>query len=128
MVASETLRRLTRLLAEELPPAISLRHELHADPEVSHEENRTRKRLVSELGGGELIAGKSLLVTGNQDAGPKVFLRAEMDALPIQEETAVAWASSGGFMHACGHDVHMTGLVAATRALRRFDEPLPVAP
>ncbi len=58
--------------------------------------------------------------------GPAVYLRAEMDALPIPEQTGVAFASKTGAMHACGHDVHMAALVAVMRATRRLENTLPV--
>jgi amidohydrolase len=119
---------LTRLLNEELPRAVALRHELHARPELSHHEVATRERLISAIDAeATTVAGKSLLFSAQQDARPVVVLRAELDGLPIQEETNVTWISRGKAMHACGHDVHMAGLVAVMRAIRRLEPALPVA-
>lgn len=55
---------------------------------------------------------------------PVVLLRADMDALPVVEETGLVWASTNGNMHACGHDLHMTGIVGAARALSELRDDL----
>lgn len=74
-------------------------------------------------------AGASAAVSGTTASGtaaahrPVVLLRADMDGLPVVEETGLDWASTNGNMHACGHDLHMTGIVGAARALAaRRDE------
>ena len=53
-------------------------------------------------------------------------VRAELDALPLTEQTPVAWASRNGASHACGHDVHLAALTVAGRAVRRVGGPLPL--
>ena len=58
-------------------------------------------------------------------SGPSIALRGELDALPVREETNVAWSAVNGAMHACGHDVHLAALVAVARAARSL--PLPGA-
>jgi amidohydrolase len=127
-VAGDDLPPLERVLEAELPAAVALRHELHAGAELSHHEGDTRERLVAFLGGDyERVAGKSLLFGAAVGPRPIVVLRAEMDALPLEEATEVEWASGTGAMHACGHDVHMAALAAAMRALRRLRPPLPVS-
>jgi amidohydrolase len=119
---------LTRLLDKELPRAVALRHELHAGPELSHHEMATRERLISAIEAeATTVSGKSLLFSSQRSARPLVVLRAEMDGLPIREDTDVTWTSRGKVMHACGHDVHMAGLVAVMRAVRRLEPALPVA-
>jgi amidohydrolase len=116
------------LLDEELPDAVALRHQLHAGPELSHQEVATRERLIAAMQAEtSAVAGKSLLFSAPRDGRPVVVLRAEMDGLPIQEDTDVTWTSRGRVMHACGHDVHMAGLVAVMRAVRRLEPALPVA-
>jgi amidohydrolase len=110
----------------------ALYKDLHAHPELSHHEHRTAKRVAAELErcgctvqtgiGGTGVAG--LLANGD---GPTVLLRAELDALPIAEDTGVDYASTvtttgaGGqqvpVAHACGHDLHMACLLAAVRLL-----------
>jgi amidohydrolase len=116
-------------LARELPGAIELRRRLHEVAEVAHREDRTRAALSDALGSGEwepVAGGKSLLA--RSDPGRVgIVLRAEMDALPIEEESGAPYACRAGAMHACGHDVHMAALVAAFRALRSLEDAPPFA-
>ncbi|WP_405671306.1 amidohydrolase [Streptomyces sp. NBC_01530] len=97
--------------------------DLHRNPELSLQEHRTAAKLSERLAkagyetaegiGGTGVAG--LLRNGD---GPVVLLRADMDALPVQEETGLPYASEvPGVMHACGHDLHMTRLAGAAEAL-----------
>jgi amidohydrolase len=106
--------------------------DLHAHPELSHHEHRTAQRVARELEkcgaavqtgiGGTGVVG--LLANGD---GPTVLLRAELDALPIAEDTGVDYASTvtttGAdgqqvpVAHACGHDLHMACLLAAVRLM-----------
>jgi hippurate hydrolase len=111
----------------------ALRRDLHAHPELGFEEERTgrvvRETLVSlgiehHVGIGR--TGIVAVVRGQRDsAGRSVGLRADMDALPMQEENDFAHRSRyDGRMHGCGHDGHTTMLLAAARYLaetRRFD-------
>jgi amidohydrolase len=114
-------------LDAELDAAIALRHELHSDAEPSGAEHRTAARVAAALGAPDapVVAetGRLLRIGG---PGPCIAVRAELDALPIAEETGVSWASRTGVMHACGHDVHLAGLVAFCRAARVADLPVPV--
>jgi amidohydrolase len=99
---------------------IELRRAIHQNPELSHEENATSALVRGELeaaGIGPIIkvAGTGLIVDipGNSD-GPTLAIRADLDALPITEQTGLAFASKNdGVMHACGHDSH-TAMVLAT--------------
>ncbi|MEU5594277.1 amidohydrolase [Streptomyces sp. NPDC020298] len=97
--------------------------DLHRHPELSMAEHRTAGRLAVRLRaagfetvegvGGTGVAG--LLRNGD---GPAVLLRADMDALPVREETGLPYASQAdGVMHACGHDLHVTWLAGAAAAL-----------
>lgn len=112
-------------LAGELTGAVALRHELHAHPELSGSEVWTAARVAAALGdpGAPVVAGVGRTVRVGPPRGPAVALRAELDALPLAEKTGVAFASAGQAMHACGHDVHLAALVAATRALQRAGAP-----
>lgn len=109
-----------------LPDLKEIRHHLHRHPELSFEEYDTSaflQRQLEELGipvrSG--LAGTGLVATIpglNPDSGC-IALRADMDALPITEENTHDFISQRpGIMHACGHDVHMTCLLGATRLLQ----------
>ncbi len=119
-----------RLLAEwdaalqaELPDAVELRHRLHASPEVSGAEERTAELVAAAIGGeAERVAGTGRVLRIGPP-GPAVAVRAELDALPLVEQTHAPWASANDAMHACGHDVHLAGVVALARAARRVALP-----
>lgn len=117
-------------LQRELPRAVLLRHELHAAARVSGDEGDTLEQMLSALPVGGVVAripGHAAIV-GYAGDGPVIALRAELDALPLDEATGAPWAATGGAMHACGHDVHMAAAVAVARALRNSGEvPLPLA-
>lgn len=119
--------------AQIAPSLIKLRHEFHMYPELSLEEFNTSARIRRELDalGIPHFTPESLptAVIGylNEDhAGPVVALRADIDALPIQEQLSLDYASvHPGKMHACGHDVHMTMLLGAARLLKAHERALP---
>jgi amidohydrolase len=127
---------LTALLAAELPAAVELRHELHRYPELSGVEARTAATAAAAMGApdavdagstttaGTVVANTGRLIRIGPPAGPAIAIRAELDALPITEETGAAWSSVTGVMHACGHDVHLAALAALGRAARRADLPV----
>ncbi len=129
MTLSEGLRA---GLAAQLTAAVALRHELHAGAEVSGSEVATSALVAAALGdpSAETVAETGRLVRIGRADGPCIAVRAELDALPITEETGVPWASSTGAMHACGHDVHLAALTAFGRAARLADAtgelPVPV--
>jgi amidohydrolase len=103
---------------------VGLRRRLHADPEIGLDLPRTRDKVLAALDGLplELSLGQALTsVTGvlrGARPGPVVLLRADMDALPVQERTGLDFASRvDGVMHACGHDLHTAMLVGAAHLL-----------
>jgi hippurate hydrolase len=117
----------------------ALRHHLHTNAEVGLHLPRTQRILLDALDGlgleislGRDLTSVTAVLRGNKEGpaarrgnsdGPVVLLRADMDALPMAEETGLAYASDGPSMHACGHDMHMAGLVGAARLLaERRDE------
>ncbi|HEY7147491.1 MAG TPA: amidohydrolase [Streptosporangiaceae bacterium] len=125
--ASESLRAaLAAALAAELPAAIELRHELHREPELSGAETRTAAAVAAALGAPDArpVAGTGRLIRIGPRAGPSIAIRAELDALPLAEQTGAAWASRAGAMHACGHDVHLAALTALARAARAVELPV----
>ncbi|TDC68030.1 M20 metallopeptidase family protein [Streptomyces hainanensis] len=102
---------------------VALRRELHADPEVGLDLPRTQRRILAALAGLGLEittgAGTTSVVAVLRGAapGPTVLLRGDMDALPVAEATGLPYAATNGAMHACGHDLHVAGLVGAARLL-----------
>ena len=104
---------------------LSLRRDLHRNPELSWKENRTVELLsatVASLGVADIrrVANTGLVVRvpGLDHSAPVVALRGDIDALPIQEDTGLPFSSvNSGVMHACGHDVHASWAVAATQLL-----------
>ncbi|WFR64763.1 amidohydrolase [Paenibacillus amylolyticus] len=111
---------------------ITIRRHLHRNPELSGEERETTAAIRSWLEEeGVRIADEYVLRTGliaevGQGDGPVVALRADIDALPIQEETKLEFASQvAGKMHACGHDAHTAILIGAARLLKQRESTLP---
>lgn len=107
---------------------IALRRELHAHPELSLHEERTARRVCEELAAMgvpyELVDGGSIVATIGH-GGRRVALRADMDALPVTEETGAEYASqTPGVMHACGHDAHTAMLLGAARVLKELEGEL----
>src|SRR5215208_6218446 len=125
---TDLLRALLGSLEDELPRATALRERLHASPEPSHEERGTAGLVAGDLETESIkpVAGTGLLARVGPP-GDAVAVRAELDALPIREETGAPFAAANGFMHACGHDVHMAALAAVFRAAGRIEERLPKA-
>lgn len=104
----------------------------HRNPELSFQETKTAKRLAKELrrAGAKVktgVGGTGVVGMIRNGEGPMVLVRADMDGLPIREETGLVYASTRTqkgadgkvvpVMHACGHDVHMTALVGTARRL-----------
>ncbi|CAI6083116.1 N-acetylcysteine deacetylase [Paenibacillus sp. JJ-100] len=111
---------------------IAIRRHLHRNPELSGEEKETTAAIRSWLEEeGIYLADEYKLRTGlvaeiGQGNGPVVALRADIDALPIQEETKLEFASRiAGRMHACGHDAHTAILIGAARLLKQRESSLP---
>jgi hippurate hydrolase len=97
--------------------------DLHRHPELSGREHRTAAKLAERLTKAgydtvEGIGGTGVTGVLRNGDGPTVLLRADMDALPVPEETGLPYESSvPGVMHACGHDLHVTWLAGAAQAL-----------
>jgi amidohydrolase len=116
-------------VAEVVPDAIAWRRHLHAHPELSSQETAAfvRERL-EPLGVLELSSPTPTSVVATlrgARTGPTLALRADLDALPIQEESGLEFASQAdGVMHACGHDGHTAMLLATARLLAAMREEL----
>ncbi|SHN47268.1 M20 metallopeptidase family protein [Cryptosporangium aurantiacum] len=109
---------------------VALRRDLHRHPELGLSLPRTQERLLAALDGlplevstGDQLTSITAVLRGGRP-GPAVLLRADLDALPVGEESGVPYTSTvPGVSHACGHDLHAAGLVGAARLLaaRRAD-------
>jgi amidohydrolase len=124
-------------VAQEYPSLLELYKHLHSHPELSFQEVQSAARVADELrkAGCEVTAGvgkNGVVGVMRNGAGPTLLLRADMDALPVKEQTGLPYAStviakdSQGkdvpVMHACGHDIHMTWLVGAARVLGQIKD------
>ena len=118
--------------AEELQPdVVRLRRTIHRHPELGLQLPRTQAAVLEALDGlglrvrkGERLTSVVATLEGALP-GPSILLRADMDALPVHEETGLEFASKvEGVMHACGHDAHVAMLVGAARLLARRRDQL----
>ncbi|GED71131.1 putative amidohydrolase YhaA [Brevibacillus reuszeri] len=119
-------------LQEIYPELVQFRRDLHMYPELSFKEENTAKKVADKLTslgievrtgvGGMGVVG---LLKGGKP-GKTVALRADFDALPIQDEKDVEYKSRiPGVMHACGHDIHTSGLLGVAQVLSEFKDELP---
>ncbi len=126
-MSTEKLREVVGEIAGDL---VALRRALHREPEVGLELPATQARILDALAGLglEVTTGRglsSVVAVLRGGAPPRgaasdrrvVLLRGDMDALPVAEQTGLEFASTNGAMHACGHDLHVSLLVGAARAL-----------
>ncbi len=124
-------------LDENLASVVALYKELHQTPELSFQEEQTSARLAAELRDSgcevtERVGGFGVVGLLANGTGPVIMLRADMDGLPVVEQTGVAYASrvttndargaTVGVMHACGHDIHMANLIGVVRYLSTHRE------
>lgn len=121
---------LTAYIREIQPEIIEIRQKIHANPELSFKEFQTSEFICSILEKMGIPYRKGIAKTGilawieGKNSGSKtIALRADMDALPIEEKTNLPYASNNqGVMHACGHDVHSSILLGVANALKKFSE------
>jgi amidohydrolase len=123
---------LSEAIRSDMPMLMTLYRDLHANPELSMQEVRTPAKLAAEarkLGFKvtEKVGKTGVVAMMENGPGPVLMLRADMDALPVSEQTGLPFASKvrvttaqgveTGVMHACGHDTHMTAWLATARQL-----------
>ena len=117
---------------EDMPDLMELYRDLHANPELSFEEDETAAKLAARMRtlGFEVTEGvgkTGVVAVMENGEGPTVLIRADMDGLPVVEQTGLPFASTvkatpatgveTGVMHACGHDTHMTAWIGAAQQL-----------
>lgn len=110
-------------LAAALPGLVEMRRQIHAHPEVAHTEQATTQLVAARLGAlgvasAVLPSGTGLVADIDGGPGPRIALRADLDALPLAEESGLPFASTiPGVAHACGHDLHTAIVTGAAAAL-----------
>jgi amidohydrolase len=120
--------RIRQIASDLLPEMVAVRRHIHRDPELSKMEFRTMEYVCEQLAAIGIpftkgIAGTGVvgIISGKNPAKGCIALRADMDALPIQEVNEVEYKSkNNGVMHACGHDVHTACLLGVARILKVF--------
>lgn len=132
MASSASAQELQSAIRQDLPSLMDIYRDLHANPELSMQETRSAARLAAEarrLGFTvtEGVGGTGVVAVLENGPGPVLMLRADMDGLPVEEETGLPFASRArgttreglatAIMHACGHDTHMTTWIGTARRL-----------
>jgi len=132
MTAPAPAQELRQAIGRDLPELMALYRDLHANPELSMQETRSAARMAEEARRAGFtvttgVGGTGVVAVMANGPGPVLLLRADMDALPVEEQTGLAFAShvrgtsltgvESGVMHACGHDTHMTTWVGVARRL-----------
>jgi amidohydrolase len=125
MLINEPGRRIREAVAAIEPGLVAIRRDIHAHPELAFEETRTAGIVAAELArlaiphrSGIGRTGVIGVIEGGRP-GPTLAIRADMDALPIHEDTGLPFASTvAGKMHACGHDIHTSTLLGVAAVLR----------
>jgi hippurate hydrolase len=137
---------LDALVESEMPSLLSTYRSLHASPELSHREQKTSAFVAGELralgynvtehvgkyAGHPEWSGYGVVGILKNGTGPTVYVRTELDALPVEEMTGLPYASKVrtkddagrevGVMHACGHDIHMTSFLGTAKMLAEMKE------
>lgn len=131
-VVAESPTEIREWVRSTMPELVKLYRHFHAHPELSLQEVETARRIATELEslGMEVttqVGGHGVVALLKNGEGPTVMVRTDLDALPVVENTDLAYASTAkvkdksgletGVMHACGHDIHMTSLIGAARYL-----------
>ncbi len=130
-MSSSSLRLAVDAVVAQTEELVALRRDLHAHPELAWQEQRTTAAVAEHLDGVgldvQLLPKSGLIAEIGPDTGPLVALRADLDALPVEDRHDDPWASTvEGVAHACGHDVHTAALVGAGIALARTHAVIPL--
>jgi amidohydrolase len=132
MSAPVPAQDLRQAIAGDMGDLMTLYRDLHAHPELSMQETRSAARMAAEARRAGFtvttgVGGTGVVAVLENGPGPVLLLRADMDALPVEEQTGLPFASrvrgtsltgvESGVMHACGHDTHMTTWVGTARRM-----------
>ena len=132
MTGTAFAQDLRQSIRQDMPDLLEIYRDFHAHPELSLQETRSAARLAEEarrLGFTVTteVGGTGVVAVLENGPGPVLLLRADMDALPVEEQTGLPFASrvratssagvESGVMHACGHDTHMTAWMGTARQL-----------
>ena len=119
------------LIEQDRDYLVNIRRHFHSYPELSMKEFQTAARIEEELQAVGISTrrvgdtGVLGIIQGKKGPGKRIVLRADTDALPIQDEKTVSYSSRcPGVMHACGHDAHTASLLGAARALKRLEKDI----
>lgn len=131
-VNQELYQKIEALVDDATKSSIEIRHQIHACPELSGQEVKTSKLIQGELNKLNISYdnnvfghGVSALIEG-QDKSRAIGIRADIDALPIEEQVDVPFKSqNSGVMHACGHDIHTSVLLGTAKVLNALKAELP---
>ena len=133
-LSAELKSKLDRQIEELMPKVIEWRHDIHQYPELGNREFRTSKKIEEHLVSLGIEVETKIAYTGlvglikGGKPGPTIALRADMDALPVEEKTGLPFASKVrttylgndvGVMHACGHDAHVAILMGVAEFLAK---------
>jgi len=132
MTAAAPAQELNQAIGRDLPSLMEIYRDLHANPELSMQETRSAARMAEEARRAGFtvtsgVGGTGVVAVLENGPGPVLMLRADMDALPLEERTGLPFASRArgttregldtGIMHACGHDTHMAAWIGVARRL-----------
>lgn len=131
------MKKAVELIDDIYPEILDIRRDFHAHPELSEQEERTSGKIstyLTEWGipHAKNVAGKGIVavIEGRKKPSPSqkfkvVGIRADMDALPIEEKTKLPYSSQNpGVMHACGHDIHTSALLGTAKVLKSLEDEL----
>jgi amidohydrolase len=131
MKGSKLIMELEKLIEEIKPYVVEMRHYFHAHPEKSWNEYKTAERIEEELGKMgipfERVCKTGVIgtISGKHSSGKRLGIRADIDALEIEEETSLDFKSHNkGVMHACGHDAHIAMLLGTAKVLKSMEDDL----
>ncbi|MET0292210.1 MAG: amidohydrolase, partial [Steroidobacteraceae bacterium] len=127
-IGDATLKRVDQQVQSRYPALFTLYQDLHRNPELGFEEQRTAALLAEEMrklgfSVTEGVGGTGLVAVLENGSGPTILVRTELDALPMAEKTGLPYASSvPTAMHACGHDIHMAVWLGTAQALQALKD------